>query len=73
MFSIVIHYNNCSGQKVILQSPCCVQGILYICYLHLYVFLDIAQMYVTGQLAETEHVIIDIGTGYYIEKVSVKL
>ncbi len=33
-------------------------------------FLDYcAQMYVSGQLADTEHVIIDIGTGYYIEKV----
>ena len=29
-----------------------------------------AQMYVAGQLADADNVLVDIGTGYYVEKVS---
>ena len=34
-------------------------------------FLDIAscQMYVPGTLNDVEHVLVDVGTGYYVEKV----
>lgn len=29
-----------------------------------------SQMYVPGKLHDVEHVLIDVGTGYYVEKVS---
>lgn len=35
--------------------------------------LDIAvsQMYVPGTLNDVEHVLVDVGTGYYVEKVNI--
>lgn len=29
-------------------------------------------MYVPGTLNDVEHVLVDVGTGYYVEKVSIK-
>lgn len=30
-----------------------------------------SQMYVPGTLNDVEHVLVDVGTGYYVEKVSI--
>lgn len=39
----------------------------------MYIILNIAasQMYVPGTLHDVEHVLVDVGTGYYVEKVNV--
>ena len=35
------------------------------------VFLDHDQMYVPGELSDVDTVLVDIGTGYYVDMVSV--
>lgn len=32
---------------------------------------DASQMYVPGTLNDVEHVLVDVGTGYYVEKVTI--
>lgn len=41
-------------------------------YLELCMFvldIPVTQMYVPGTLNDVEHVLVDVGTGYYVEKV----
>lgn len=35
------------------------------------VFLNFVQMYVPGKLADSNNFIVDIGTGYFVEKASI--
>lgn len=44
-------------------------------YLELCMFvldIPVTQMYVPGTLNDVEHVLVDVGTGYYVEKVKKK-
>lgn len=34
--------------------------------------IPVTQMYVPGTLNDVEHVLVDVGTGYYVEKVKKK-
>lgn len=35
--------------------------------------IPVTQMYVPGTLNDVEHVLVDVGTGYYVEKVKIKI
>lgn len=35
--------------------------------------IPVTQMYVPGTLNDVEHVLVDVGTGYYVEKVKKKI
>lgn len=49
----------------------CTMNILFIFVIQCMFVLDVffSQMYVPGTLNDVEHVLVDVGTGYYVEKV----
>ena len=55
--------------SLVFQRRFCREGLLTITQKYLFINLNMYQMYVPGTLENTKTVLVNVGTGYYVEKV----